>query len=150
MGNQKCSIKVDIFKAYDTVDWQLIFDILETLGFLSRFVDWIKECISTPKFSTALNGSLVGSFRSNRGLGQGDPISPLLFVLVLTVWAGLFQEESFRNGFELHSNCKRLDITHLCFTDDPIIFSSASTKAVSTIREAIRKFSKFTRLKPSM
>ncbi|MDD0160935.1 reverse transcriptase domain-containing protein, partial [Shigella flexneri] len=70
----RCAIKVDILKAYDTVDWDFILHALSAFNFPASLVSWIRCCITSPMFSISINGELAGFFPSNRGLRQGDPL----------------------------------------------------------------------------
>lgn len=79
----RCMMKIDLKKAYDTVCWNFVEKLLFGLGFPAKFVHWVMVCITTAKFSIRLNGELFGYFKSGRGLRQGDPMSPLIFVLVM-------------------------------------------------------------------
>ena len=75
--------KFDIEKAYDHVNWEFLIYLLRRCGFLVKWCNWIWFCISTIRFSILINGSPQGFFTSSRGLRQGDPLSPLLFVIVM-------------------------------------------------------------------
>ena len=68
-------------KAYDKISWNFIISVLQKTGFGCKWVNWIRWCISTASFSIIFNGSPMGFFRSSKGLRQGDPLSPYLFVL---------------------------------------------------------------------
>lgn len=75
------AIKVDLAKAFDKVEWNVLICILYNLGFSHVFIDWINECLSTPSFSFLINSSPYGNFKPSRGLRYGDPLSPFLFVI---------------------------------------------------------------------
>ncbi|KAL0307638.1 UNVERIFIED_CONTAM: hypothetical protein Scaly_2976400 [Sesamum calycinum] len=87
----RCMLKVDIQKAYDSVEWDFLLETLRLFNFPQQFIILIKQCVSTASFSISLNGSIYGFFKSSRGLRQGDPISPYLFVLVMEVWSTLIR-----------------------------------------------------------
>ncbi|KAK4383214.1 hypothetical protein Sango_2797600 [Sesamum angolense] len=77
----RCTLKVDIQKAYDSVEWDFLLDVLRLFNFPYQFIVLVEQCVSTASFSISLNGSIYGFFKGGRGLRQGGPISPYLFVL---------------------------------------------------------------------
>ncbi|KAL2243470.1 UNVERIFIED_CONTAM: hypothetical protein Sindi_0465000 [Sesamum indicum] len=82
---RSCELKVDIRKAYDTVVWDFLLAVLQLFGFLVVFMKWIEECVTTTSFSVGMNGKSHGFFTGARGLRQGGPLLPYLFVLVMEV-----------------------------------------------------------------
>lgn len=78
----RCVMKIDISKAFDSVQWDFVLQILEALGVPEQFRRWIKLCTTTPSVSVQVNGELAGYFQSTRGLRQGCSLSPYLFVFV--------------------------------------------------------------------
>ena len=96
--------KLDIEKAYDTLNWNFLLFSLQKMGFGERWIEWIKWCITTVSFLVIVNGSLAGYFKSTRGLRQGDPLSPHLFVLGMEVFSILIDKAAsggFLFGFNL-------------------------------------------------
>jgi hypothetical protein len=76
-----CAIKLDMAKAYDRAEWNYLHGIMLRLGFVESFVDTVMRCVTSVAFSVRVNGNLSSPFRPSRGIHQGDPISPYLFLL---------------------------------------------------------------------
>lgn len=76
-------IKIDLYKAYDLIEWKCLESALQKIGFPFKFIDWIMECVTTPTYTVMINGQFDGFFAGARGLRQGYPLSPYLS---LHVW----------------------------------------------------------------
>jgi len=72
-------LKVDFEKAYDSVRWSFLFDMLRRLGFHDRWLVWVKGCLISSSVSVLVNGSPSEEFKPTRGLRQGDPLAPCYF-----------------------------------------------------------------------
>jgi len=80
--------KLDIEKAYDHVNWEFLLYVMKRMGFGERWIGWIRHCISSASYAVLVNGSLTEFFSASRGIHEGDPLSPLLFLLVMEVFTG--------------------------------------------------------------
>ncbi|GJV73508.1 RNA-directed DNA polymerase, eukaryota, reverse transcriptase zinc-binding domain protein [Tanacetum coccineum] len=148
---RRVAFKIDLQKAYDTIDWGFLKIVLEQFGFPGKMVEWIMTCVSTTKFSINVNGEREGYFSGGRGLRQGDPMSPYLFTLVMEVFSIIMGRNISKNkDFKYHHGCKNLQITHLCFADDLLVFCHGDIKSVSTIKESLEEFSNYSGLKANM
>lgn len=121
------AIKVELAKAFDRVEWSLLISILSNLGFGHTFTDWILQCISTSSFSFLINGSPYDLFNSTRGIRQGDPLSPFLFILYTEALSRMI------HSWEIAGNLKGVKISrtappisHLMYADDLIFFCDSS------------------------
>jgi len=91
--------KVDFEKSYDSVPWQFLFYMMRRMRFHERWIGWVKGCLTSASISILVNGSPTDEFKPRRGLRQGDPLAPLLFVLVAERLTGLMREAVSRNLF---------------------------------------------------
>ena len=128
-GQSGVLCKLDMEKAYNHVGWNFLLYMLRRCGFSSTWRRWIFTCISSARFSILVNGSPTGFFESSRGLRQGDPLSPFLFLIVMEALSRLLARVGtghFIKGFSV--GCpeeESLNISHLLFADDTLIFCKA-------------------------
>lgn len=134
-------MKIDLQKAYDTIEWSFLEEMLGALKFPRKFICLVMECVSTPKYSIALNGDVFGFFKGGRGLRQGDPLSPLLFTICLEYLSRLLNTVQRMQGFKHHALCKRVELNHLCFADDLLMFSYGNAQSVKLLLRAFASFS---------
>jgi hypothetical protein len=119
--------KLDMEKAYDHVDWNFLLYLLRRCGFGEKWCSWIQHCISSVRYSVLINGVPSGFFGCSRGVCQGDPLSPFLFVLVMEAFSrmlGAFTERGLILGFSVGSSGQdRVNVSHLLFADDTWCFA---------------------------
>lgn len=97
--NKKSSflLKLDLLKSFDRFNWCFLLRILRAFGFGDNFIQIIEQCVSTPNFSVLINGSASSFFYGSRGIRQGDPLSPFLFILISEALSRIIWRE-VRNG----------------------------------------------------
>ncbi|GJW78319.1 polypyrimidine tract-binding protein homolog 2 isoform X1 [Tanacetum coccineum] len=150
-GSPRCAFKVDIQKAYDTVDWRLLGFILKCFGFHSTMIKWIMTCVTSASFSICINGNVHGYFRDKRGLRQGDPLSPYLFTLVMKILILILQRRvRTSESFKYHKHCEELSIINVCFADDLFIFAHGDVDSAGMIMASLDEFRKVSGLVPSI
>lgn len=119
------ALKLDLSKAYDRVDWNFLVNMLTLFGFPQVFITWIYQCISTASYSVLINGQQHGYITPSRGIRQGCPLSPYLFVFVMEYLSRSLEALTRRHlfsGIQLGRGGEW--ISHLCYVDDILIFSS--------------------------
>jgi len=136
----RCLLKIDLQKAFDSVRWEFIRELLAGLKFPLVFVQWIMACITSVYFKIHINGQDHESFKGGRGLKQGEPLSPLLFVLSMEYLSRLLAKTSLNSKFKFHPSCKKIQLTHLIFADDLILFSKAGPDSLHLMMSALQDF----------
>ena len=120
--------KVDFEKAFDSVDWGYLIDVMSKMGFPLLWRKWIKECIGTTTASVLVNGSPTDEFSLKTGLRQGDPLSPFLFLLAAEGFNILVESLLANNiftGYQVGSSGSTV-VSHLQFADDTLILGVKS------------------------
>ena len=142
--------KLDIEKAYDHVNWECLLYLMDHMGFGRKWVSWIRTCISTVRFSIMVNGSPFSFFRGFRGIRQGDPLSPLLLLLIMEVFSRMLrrtEEAGLIRGFKASNSVENdLSVSHLLFADDTIVFCDADPEQLFHLRMVLSCFEAVTGL----
>lgn len=135
------AIKVDLEKAYDRLRWDFVLSCLEELNFPHHIVSLIKACITSVNMQILWEGSATREFLPSRGIRQGDPLSPYLFVICMEKLAHIIQEEVSRGDWKPIRLCKDgPPLSHLFFADDLILLSEASMDQVEVIQRCMNRF----------
>ena len=113
--------KVDFDKAFDSVNWDYLDSVLEQMGFGNKWRSWIRGCLSSSRASVLVNGAPTKEFRVTKGVRQGDPLSPFLFIIAmegLNVALKTAVEKWIFKGVQLPNNGPT--ISHLFYADDAL------------------------------
>ncbi|XP_024010239.1 LOW QUALITY PROTEIN: uncharacterized protein LOC112085271 [Eutrema salsugineum] len=135
------AIKTDMSKAYDRVEWSFLKSLMEKMGFDDRWIGWIMYCITSVKYRVLINGRPRGSITPSRGIRQGDPISPYLFILcteaLISQLRAAEAEEKIHGIRIAHASPPT---SHLLFADDSLFFCKADIAQSREIIEIIRLY----------
>lgn len=137
------TVKIDMEKAFDWMKWGFLLQILSCFGFDSKWISWIEQCISTVSYSVLLNGLPVGFFHPSRGLRQGDPLSPFLFILGMEVLSHMLvhaENSGLFHGIKVSRSAP--SISHLLFADDLLIFCRVIAREAHQINTILDNYSR--------
>ena len=149
-GVKRITIKVDIAKAFDTLSWDFLFHCLEGLQVPPYFLQRLRASVCTTSFMVGYNGTVNGYFKGTRGLRQGDPLSPYLYVIAMNCLSLLLKEAATAGTLGYHDRCNTSKLTHLCFADDLLIFIDGSVSSVQRVLQVLHEFEKRSGLKVSL
>jgi hypothetical protein len=135
------ALKLDMSKAYDRIEWKFVEKVLSSMGYPSCMVSLIMRCISTVSYQVLINGQPSSSFSPQRGLRQGDPLSPYLFVLCADVLSGLIHKEvAAKNLHGIKIARTAPQISHLFFADDSLLLARANQSEARNILKILEKY----------
>ena len=141
--------KVDFTKAYDSIDWRFLKKVLWRRGFLETWVRWVKQCVTTSTLAILVNDRLQGGWiHPQRGIRQGFPLAPLLFILVVDALVVCTLQVCSRGALTVFQSASLLGGIHvLQYTDGTTFFIQGSMAATHTVSSMMDIFLDFTGLR---
>ena len=144
--NQRCreefmAIKTDMSKAYDRMEWSFLSSLMLKMGFDERLVDLIMCCVTSVSYQVLVNGQPKGKIIPKRGLRQGDPLSPFLFIMCTEAMISLLNGAEGENkitGLRVSRESPR--ISHLFFADDSLFFCKADPSQCKEIIDTLETY----------
>ncbi|CAN0837140.1 Putative ribonuclease H protein At1g65750, partial [Linum grandiflorum] len=135
------AVKIDISKAYDRVEWQYLEAVLHRFGFADKWVHWMMMCVRSVHYMVLVNGEGVGPIVPSRGLRQGCPLSPFLFILCAEGLSAVIKH-AVETGRLQGSRVVRGApwITHLLFVDDSFFFARATFDEARELRKILDRY----------
>jgi len=135
------AIKTDMSKAYDRVEWCFLQALMLKMGFSQKWVDLITFCISSVTYKVLVNGSPRGFIKPSRGIRQGDPISPFLFILCTEALVASLKDAEWHGRIQgLQISRASPSTSHLLFADDSLFFCRADPVQGQEIIKILRTY----------
>ena len=137
------TLKLDVSKAYDRMEWPFLQGVMQRLSFPETWIERVMSCVTTTSFFVLVNGRPFGNVLPSKGIRQGDPLSPYLFLLCIKGFTSLLDRAEIGrtlHGVSISRNAPK--ITNLLFADDSLIFSRASSMEINTIFEILQVYAK--------
>lgn len=149
MNKEMLLFKVDFEKAFDSVDLHYLDSVMVNMNFPTLWRKWISECVGSATASVLVNGSPTEEFVIERGLRQGDPLSPFLFLLAaegLNVLMQSMVSEGLYRGYTVGST-EGVEVSNLQFADDTLLLAEKSWANVRSMRAVLIIFEQISGLK---
>ena len=142
------AIKLDMSKAYNWVEWEYLEDIMRKMGFCERWISLVMMCVTTVSYKVLINGKPRGKITPMRGLRQGDPISPYLFLLCAEGLSTLIRKKESMGQLKGVGVSKQAPLVlYIFFADDSIIFCRATMEECKQVAKVLDTYEKESRQK---
>ncbi|KAJ8751095.1 hypothetical protein K2173_016276 [Erythroxylum novogranatense] len=134
-------LKLDICKAYDRLDWGFLQAVMRKMGFNDRWLGLTAQCVTFVSYRVLQQGTFIGPIFPSRGLRQGDPLSPYLFIICAEALSRLIQARVAQGA--IHGvkivTCTPV-ISHLLFADDSVLFFRAQIHEAQAIQTLLQDY----------
>ncbi|KAI3775666.1 hypothetical protein L1987_45415 [Smallanthus sonchifolius] len=141
MGKELFMFKIDFEKAYDNVHWEFLISVMRQMKFLEKWCMWIKGVLESARSSVLVNGSPTFEFGCGKGIRQGDPMSPFLFIIVMEALSCMLRRACDTGSF--HGVCLPnggLIVSHLLYADDAMVMGEWSQYNFKALKRILRIF----------
>ncbi|CAN0880227.1 LINE-1 reverse transcriptase homolog [Linum grandiflorum] len=137
------ALKIDICKAYDRIDWGYLEAIMRRMGYHETWIQWMMACVKGVSYSVIVNSDSFGNFRPSRGLRQGCPLSPFLFILCTEGLTAMIRQANLQGLLQGYRVCQRAPpVSHLLFADDSLFFFRATVAEARTLKDIFIKYAR--------
>jgi len=137
-GVRNSSPYLDISKAFNSVSWSYLEAILTKMGFCTEWISWMMTCITSVEYHVFFNGDRIGPINPQRGLRQGCPLSPYLYILCVEGLSSIIKNYELRGKLHGTRICRSAPpVSHLLFADDNLLFCKATTSEDQNLKEIL-------------
>ncbi|XP_074336620.1 uncharacterized protein LOC141673779 [Apium graveolens] len=137
------ALKLDMSKAYDRIEWEFLRRVLLKMGFDERWVQLVLKCVTTVSYNVIHGEHEIGPILPSRGIRQGDPLSPYLFIICAERLSSLIRKYEACRWLHGIKICRRAPVvSHMLFADDSYLYCKADTEEASKVLELLNVYEK--------
>ncbi|KAJ0693348.1 putative RNA-directed DNA polymerase [Helianthus annuus] len=141
LGKELFLFKIDFEKAYDNVNWGFLLSIMRQMNFPQVWCKWIKGILLSARSSILVNGSPTFEFNCEKGIRQGDPLSPFLFIIVMEALSCMIRKACNSGAFDgVRLPNGGPTVSHLLYADDAMVMRDWSDFNFKALRRILRLF----------
>ncbi|KAF5753621.1 putative RNA-directed DNA polymerase [Helianthus annuus] len=140
-GKKFFFFKIDFEKAYDNVNWEFLLSVMRQMNFLDRWCNWIKGILVSARSSVLVNGAPTFEFNCEKGIRQGDPLSPFLFIIVMEAFSSMIRKACASGAFDgVRFPNGQFTVSHLLYADDAMVMGEWSDFNFIALKRVLRLF----------
>jgi hypothetical protein len=144
--NGVAAIKLDMSKAYDRVEWGFLHSMMLKLGFRQQWANLVMRCVSSVNYCIKINGEYTEPIIPQRGLRQGDPLSPYLFIICADGLSAMLERAESEQKIVGIKVCPAApSVNHLFFVDDSLILMRAQNEEAAELKRILAVYERVSR-----